>query len=116
MNENPQVVPSAEAMTELAQLQSQMQVVISTMSRLSETTDASLGRISELEEMRKAVTEMKGHVEQHAQTEMQRAVAEMKAYITQQPRTGAFRNPGMGAAMDDDKPLINPTIYESQII
>ena len=95
-------------MAELTQLQGQMQVVIETMNRLSETTDASLGRISELEEMRQAVGNMKGHLEKHAENQMQKAVAEMKAYLAQQPQMGAFAPRGLGSTTDDDRPLINP--------
>ena len=75
-------------------MQAQIGVAIETMSRLSETTDASLGRISELEEMRQAV-------------------AEMIAYLAQQANVGAFGPRGDGGGHpgtrpDDDRPLINP--------
>ena len=90
-----------------------MGVVIETMNRLSEATDASLGRISELEEMRQAVAELKTHLEQKSANEMRRAVEEMKAYLAQQANVGAFGPRGDGGGHpgtrpDDDRPLINP--------
>ena len=76
-------------MSELQQLQGQMQVVIGTMKTLSETTDTTLGRIAELEDLRKAVYDMKMQMDQQGQA-------------------GAFGPRQDAGRRESDQPLINP--------